>query len=78
MSTTLPRSAQNWAYLTHFDMTLRRTYTYRGTPSLLRLRRLHRPGRLRQRPLPLRQGHLRLRQRQRLTTSVARRCEVRG
>lgn len=30
MSTTLPASAQRWAYLTHFDMTLRRTYTYRG------------------------------------------------
>ncbi len=30
MSTMLPRQAQHWAYLTHFDMTLRRTYTYRG------------------------------------------------
>jgi hypothetical protein len=30
MRTTLPRSAQRWAYLTHFDMTLRRTYRYRG------------------------------------------------
>ena len=30
LSTTLPPSAQDWAYLTHFDMTLQRTYTYRG------------------------------------------------
>jgi hypothetical protein len=30
MSTTLPRSAQHWAYLTHFDMTLSRTYSFRG------------------------------------------------
>jgi hypothetical protein len=30
LSTTLPRSAQRWAYLTHFDMTLHRTYDYRG------------------------------------------------
>jgi hypothetical protein len=30
LSTTLPRSARRWAYLTHFDMTLRRTYAYRG------------------------------------------------
>ncbi len=30
LSTTLPRSAQRWAYLTHFDMTLHRTYTYGG------------------------------------------------
>jgi hypothetical protein len=30
MATTLPPSAQNWAYITHFDMTLRRSYTYHG------------------------------------------------
>jgi hypothetical protein len=30
MTTTLPRTAQSWAYLTHFDMTLHRTYAYRG------------------------------------------------
>jgi len=30
MSTTLPRAAQEWAFLTHFDMNLHRTYTYRG------------------------------------------------
>jgi hypothetical protein len=30
MSTTLPRQARHWAYLTHFDMTLKRTYAYRG------------------------------------------------
>jgi hypothetical protein len=30
MSTTLPVATQRWAYLTHFDMTLRRVYSYRG------------------------------------------------
>lgn len=30
MSTTLPKQAQSWAFLTHFDMTLRRSYVYRG------------------------------------------------
>jgi hypothetical protein len=30
MSTTLPKSAQNWAYLTAFEMTLDRRYTYHG------------------------------------------------
>jgi len=30
LSTTLPKMAQDWAYLTHFDMTLKRTYTYKG------------------------------------------------
>ena len=30
LSTTLPRAARRWAYLTHFDMTLHRTYTYGG------------------------------------------------
>lgn len=29
MSTTLPKSAQDWAYLTHFDMTLDRRFSYR-------------------------------------------------
>jgi hypothetical protein len=30
IKTTLPRSAQDWAYVTEFDMKLRRIYTYRG------------------------------------------------
>jgi hypothetical protein len=30
LSTTMPRGAAKWAYLTHFDLTLQRTYTYRG------------------------------------------------
>jgi hypothetical protein len=30
MSTSLPASAQGWAYLSHFDMTLDRQYRYRG------------------------------------------------
>jgi hypothetical protein len=30
LSTTLPKAARSWAYLTQFDMTLERTYTYRG------------------------------------------------
>jgi hypothetical protein len=28
--TTLPKPARKWAYVTHFDMNLRRIYTYRG------------------------------------------------
>ncbi len=28
--TTLPQAARKWAYVTHFEMKLRRTYTYRG------------------------------------------------
>lgn len=30
LTTDLPRSARRWAYLTHFDMRLHRTYEYRG------------------------------------------------
>jgi len=30
MSTSLPPSARGWVYLTHFDMTLKRQYYYRG------------------------------------------------
>jgi hypothetical protein len=30
MSTSLPRETRKWAFLSHFDMTLHRTYSYRG------------------------------------------------
>lgn len=30
IKTSLPPSTNEWAYVTHFDMRLRRTYTYRG------------------------------------------------
>jgi len=30
IETTLPRPARKWAYVTHFDMKLRRIYTYKG------------------------------------------------
>jgi hypothetical protein len=30
IKTTLPKSARKWAYVTHFDMKLRRIYTYKG------------------------------------------------
>ena len=30
MSTTLPKEAMGWAYLTHFDMTLDRSYRHKG------------------------------------------------
>lgn len=30
IKTTLPKAARQWAYVTHFEMKLRRIYTYRG------------------------------------------------
>ncbi|HET6570987.1 MAG TPA: hypothetical protein VFG58_05815 [Solirubrobacterales bacterium] len=30
IKTSLPKAARKWAYVTHFDMRLRRIYTYRG------------------------------------------------
>ncbi len=30
IKTTLPKTARKWAYVTHFDMKLRRIYTYQG------------------------------------------------
>lgn len=30
IKTTLPKAAREWAYVTHFDMKLRRVYTYQG------------------------------------------------
>jgi hypothetical protein len=32
LQTSLPKPARQWAYVTHFDMKLRRIYAYRGRP----------------------------------------------
>jgi hypothetical protein len=78
MSTTLPGTASGWAYLTHFDMTLERTYRYRG-----RLRSYVSascaapagfPGAL----FPFAKATYGFDNGQRLTTSVTRTCKVRG
>lgn len=78
MSTTLPRSAQHWAYLTHFDMTLRRTYTYRGARHSYVSAACTAPDGFASAFFPFAKATYGFDDGSRLTTSVARRCEVRG
>lgn len=78
MSTTLPRPAQHWAYLTHFDMTLRRTYTYRGARRSYVSAACTAPAGFASAFFPFARATYVFDNGSRLTTSVARRCEVRG
>jgi hypothetical protein len=78
MSTTLPKSAQNWAYITHFDMTLFRTYDYRGARRSYVSAACTAPDGFASAFFPFAKATYVFANSSRLTTSVARRCEVRG
>ena len=70
IKTSLPKSARKWAYVTHFDMKLQRTYTYQGEAAQLRQCRLRGAERVPGRRLPVRPGELRLRRRRRTTVTA--------
>jgi hypothetical protein len=78
MSTTLPKEALSWAYLTHFDMTLHRTYTYRGVRHSYVSAACTAPDGFASAFFPFAKATYVFANSSRLTTSVARRCEVRG
>ena len=78
MSTTLPPTAQHWAYITHFDMTLHRTYTYRGARRSYVSAACTAPDGFASAFFPFAKATYGFDSGSRLTTSVARRCEVRG
>lgn len=78
MSTTLPQNAQNWAYITHFDMTLHRTYDYRGEHRSYISAACTAPDGFASAFFPFAKATYVFANGSRLTTSVARRCEVRG
>lgn len=78
MSTTLPHEALTWAYLTHFDMTLHRTYTYRGARHSYVSAACTAPDGFASAFFPFAKATYVFANGSRLTTSVARRCEVRG
>jgi hypothetical protein len=78
MSTTLPRSALSWAYLTHFDLTLRRTYTYRGARRSYVSAACTAPDGFASAFFPFAKATYVFTNGASLTTSVTRRCEVRG
>jgi hypothetical protein len=78
MSTTLPKEALSWAYLTHFDMTLHRIYTYRGVRHSYVSAACTAPDGFVSAFFPFAKATYVFANDSRLTTSVTRRCEVRG
>jgi hypothetical protein len=78
MSTTLPKSAQGWAYLQHFDMTLKRTYTYEGKRRSYISAACAVPAGLPGAVFPFAKATYGFDNGQSLTTTVVRSCKVRG
>lgn len=78
MSTTLPRSASEWAYLTHFEMTLRRTYTYRGVRRSYVSAACRAPAGLLGAVFPFARATYGFEDGRSVTTTAVRSCRVRG
>lgn len=78
MSTTLPPGTHSWAYLTHFDMTLHRTYTYRGQRRAYVSAACMAPAGFDTALFPLARATYIFASGQSLTTTVARSCQVAG
>lgn len=76
LSTVLPRRARNWAFLTHFDMTLHRRYSYRGEPRSFVSAACAAPSGFDTVVFPLARATYGFANGQRLVTSVARTCHV--
>jgi hypothetical protein len=77
MSTSLPPSAQGWAYLTHFDMTLDRQYRYRGKVHSYVSAACSAPAGFPGAVFPFAKASYGFANGQRLTTTVVRSCRVR-
>jgi hypothetical protein len=76
VSTTLPSSAQGWAYLTHFEMTLHRVYSYRGKRRSYVSAACGAPAGLPGVIFPFARARYGFDNGQRLTTAIARTCRV--
>jgi len=78
MSTQLPPSAQGWAYLSHFDMTLDRQYRYRGKARSYVSAACAAPAGFPGAVFPLAKAHYGFANGQTLRTTVVRSCRVGG
>jgi len=76
LTTVLPKSALNWAYITHFDMTLRRIYTYQGVRHSFVSAACTAPAGFDSVLFPFAKATYGFDNGQSLTTSVARSCRV--
>jgi hypothetical protein len=78
MSTTLPPGTERWAYLTHFDMTLHRSYTYHDRERSYISAACAAPAGFDTIVFPLARATYGFADGRSLTTSVARSCSVAG
>ena len=78
MATRLPASAQGWAYLTHFDMTLDRRYRYRGRARSYVSAACAAPAGFPGAVFPLAKATYGFANGQRVSTTVVRSCRVGG
>jgi hypothetical protein len=78
MSTSLPESAQGWAYLSHFDMTLDRTYRRHGTEHSFVSAACSAPAGFPGAVFPFAKATYGFDNGQSLTTTVVRSCKVAG
>lgn len=78
MSTTLPRDAERWAYITHFDMTLNRTWEFHGEERSYVSAACATPAGFDTFVFPLARATYGFTDGRSLTTSVARSCRVAG
>jgi hypothetical protein len=76
MSTTLPPGTERWAYLTHFDMTLKRTYEFHGRERSYVSAACSAPAGFDTVVFPLARATYGFSDGRSLTTSVARSCHV--
>jgi len=76
MSTTLPKAARGWAYLTHFDMTLDRSYRHHGVVHSYVSAACSAPAGFPGATFPFAKASFGFANGQRLRTTVVRSCRV--
>lgn len=74
--TTLPEAARKWAYVTHFDMKLRRIYTYRGERHSFINAACAAPAGFPGAVYPFARGNFKFAEGQRVTSTLIRDCKV--
>lgn len=76
IKTILPKPAHNWAYVTHFDMKLRRTYTYNGVKRSYLNAGCAAPAGFPGAVYPFAEAHFGFKGGQVVTTTLVRDCDV--
>lgn len=77
IKTSLPSAAQKWAYVTHFDMKLHRTYTYQGKRHSFISAGCAAPAGFPGTPYPFAQANFGFAGSKHVTTTLVRHCTVR-